>query len=90
MTGAGQKEAQMGTGEQACDFLEKLLDGAGVEWVALGSVTTIKTGNAVNKNMIAANPGDYPVINSGKEPLGFINCGSSPNVVGKYQATPFG
>jgi len=54
-------------------FLEKLLDGVAVEWKALGSVTTIKTGQSVNKQMISTNPGDYPVINSGREPLGFIN-----------------
>ena len=53
-------------------FLEKLLDGVDVEWKALGLVTTIKTGQSVNKQMISANPGEYPVINSGREPLGFI------------------
>lgn len=55
------------------NFLEKLLDGAEVGWRALGSVTAIKTGPSVNKQMISDNPGDYPVINSGREPLGFIN-----------------
>ena len=55
------------------NFLEMLLDSVAVEWKALGSVTTIKTGQSVNKQMISANPGDYPVINSGREPLGFIN-----------------
>lgn len=55
------------------NFMEKLLDGVGVEWKALGEVTTIKTGQSVNKEMISANPGEYPVINSGREPLGFIN-----------------
>ena len=54
-------------------FLEKLLDGADVAWVPLGDVTTIKTGQSVNKNKIANNPGPYPVINSGREPLGFID-----------------
>ena len=54
-------------------FMEKLLDGVGVEWKALGEVTTIKTGQSVNKQMISATPGEYPVINSGREPLGFIN-----------------
>ena len=44
-----------------------------VEWMPLGVITTIKTGQSVNKQMISANPGDYPVINSGREPLGFIN-----------------
>lgn len=60
-------------------FLEKLLDSAEVEWVPLGYVTTIKTGKAVNKNMIAENPGDYPVINSGREPLGFIDKWNTDN-----------
>lgn len=54
-------------------FLEKLLDGAEVEWKPLGKVTDIKTGQTVSKNIIAQNPGIYPVINSGREPLGFIN-----------------
>lgn len=44
-----------------------------VEWKALGSVTKIKTGQSVNKTMIAENPGHYPVINSGREPLGFLD-----------------
>ena len=54
-------------------FLEKLLDGAEVKWKPLGRVTDIKTGQSVSKNIIAQNPGIYPVINSGREPLGFIN-----------------
>ena len=54
-------------------FLEKLLDGAEVKWKPLGKVTDIKTGQSVSKNIIAQNPGIYPVINSGREPLGFIN-----------------
>jgi type I restriction enzyme S subunit len=44
-----------------------------VEWKPLGELTNIKTGQAVNKQMISANPGVYAVINSGKDPLGFIN-----------------
>lgn len=54
-------------------FMEELLDGVEVEWKALGAVTGIKTGRSVNKQIIADNPGPYPVINSGREPLGFIN-----------------
>ncbi|MFT8558841.1 MAG: restriction endonuclease subunit S, partial [Acetobacter sp.] len=54
-------------------FLEKLLDGAEVVWKPLGELTTVKTGQPVNKNLIATNPGPYPVINSGREPLGFID-----------------
>ncbi|SMC37210.1 Type I restriction modification DNA specificity domain-containing protein [Fulvimarina manganoxydans] len=57
----------------AAGFLEKLLGGADVAWVPLGELTTVKTGQLVNKNLIATNPGPYPVINSGREPLGFID-----------------
>ncbi len=38
MNGVVQKKPQMGRDEHGCDFLEKLLDGAEVEWVALGDV----------------------------------------------------
>lgn len=55
------------------NFMENLLDGVECQWKALGAVTTIKTGPSVNKQIISANPGEYPVINSGREPLGFIN-----------------
>lgn len=45
----------------------------GVEWKTLGEVCEIKTGQAVNKIDISQNPGEFPVINSGREPLGFID-----------------
>ena len=54
-------------------YLEKLLDGVDVEWLSLGSIAVIKTGQSVNKKMISDNPGKYPVINSGRAPLGFID-----------------
>ncbi|MBN6077339.1 restriction endonuclease subunit S [Aggregatibacter actinomycetemcomitans] len=54
-------------------FLDKLLDGAEVKWKPLGKITDIKTGQPVSKHSISQNPGIYPVINSGREPLGFIN-----------------
>ena len=55
------------------NFLTKLIDGAEVEWKPLGTLTKIKTGQSVNKQMINDNPGQYPVINSGRDPLGFID-----------------
>ena len=61
------------------NFLEKLLDGLTVEWRDLGSITKIKTGQAVSKEIISNNPGNFPVINSGKEPLGFINQWNTDN-----------
>lgn len=52
----------------------KLLDRVNkVKWEPLGKLTSIKTGQSVSKNSISQNPGIYPVINSGREPLGFIN-----------------
>ncbi|WP_218689870.1 restriction endonuclease subunit S [Psychrobacter sp. BF1] len=61
------------------NYLEKLLDGEIVEWIALGDVTLIKTGQAVSKQAISTNPGQYPVINSGREPLGFIDKWNTDN-----------
>ncbi|QMT34154.1 restriction endonuclease subunit S [Conchiformibius steedae DSM 2580] len=55
------------------NYLEKLLDGQTVEWKALGEIAIIKTGQAISKQKISDNVGDYPVINSGREPLGYIN-----------------
>ncbi|MGI6905782.1 restriction endonuclease subunit S [Leclercia adecarboxylata] len=60
-------------------YLEKLLDGVEVEWLELGDITVIKTGQSVNKNLISDNPGVYPVINSGREPLGFIDAWNTDN-----------
>lgn len=60
-------------------FIERLLDGVEVEWLPLGSVTKIKTGSSVSKKKIEQNPGEYPVINSGRDPLGFINEYNSEN-----------
>ncbi|WP_419692718.1 restriction endonuclease subunit S [Mannheimia haemolytica] len=54
-------------------IIEKLLNGAEVEWKPLGEVAVIKTGQSISKSIISNNIGNYPVINSGKEPLGYIN-----------------
>ena len=50
-----------------------------VEWKTLGDICVIKTGQPVNKRVISDNPGEYPVINSGREPLGFINKWNTDN-----------
>ena len=39
---------------------------------ALASVARVSTGAAVSKAAIDSNPGPYPVINSGRDPLGYI------------------
>ena len=60
-------------------YIEKLLQGVEVEWKKLGEVCSIKTGKAVSKQAISENIGKYPVINSGREPLGFINIWNTEN-----------
>lgn len=60
-------------------YLEKLLQGQAVEWVTLGEVANIKTGQAISKSQILDNVGIYPVINSGREPLGYINTWNTEN-----------
>jgi type I restriction enzyme S subunit len=50
-----------------------------VEWKTLGEITRIRTGQPINKTMIAANPGKYPVINSGREPLGYFDQWNTDN-----------
>ena len=55
------------------NFIDELLKDEKVEWKKLGEVCEIKTGQPVSKNMISNNNGIYPVINSGREPLGYIN-----------------
>ena len=62
-------------------YRDKLLsfeDGE-VEWLDLDTLTKIKTGQSVNKQMISDNPGEYAVINSGREPLGFIDLWNTDN-----------
>ncbi|TWS97386.1 restriction endonuclease subunit S [Streptococcus cuniculipharyngis] len=55
------------------DKMIKELCPDGVEWKALGEVCVVKTGQSVNKTFIQNNSGAYPVINSGKEPLGYVD-----------------
>lgn len=45
----------------------------GVVWKELGEICVVKTGRQINKTFIQNNLGRYPVVNSGKEPLGFVN-----------------
>ncbi|EET77860.1 restriction endonuclease subunit S [Corynebacterium tuberculostearicum] len=54
----------------------------GVEYVKLGDVATVKAGSSVSKQKIAESAGIYPVINSGREPLGFIAEFNSTDPIG--------
>lgn len=47
--------------------------------VSLGEIADIKSGESISKKIIQSHPGKYPVINSGKKPLGFINSFNTDN-----------
>ncbi|MDO4871728.1 MAG: restriction endonuclease subunit S, partial [Candidatus Saccharibacteria bacterium] len=53
------------------DDLIKELCPDGVEAKELGDIAIVKTGQTINKAMIQNSPGGYPVVNSGKDPLGY-------------------
>ena len=59
--------------------IDELLKGEKVKWKKLGDICHIKTGQSINKNKIENNKGIYPVINSGKDPLGYINMWNTDN-----------
>ena len=59
--------------------IEELLKNEKVEWKKLGDVCEIKTGQTISKNFISNNLGEFPVINSGKEPLGYVNLWNTEN-----------
>src|SRR5699024_220247 len=66
-------------------FREQLLnfdESDDVEYVKLGDVATVKAGSSVSKQKIAESAGVYPVINSGREPLGFIAEFNSTDPIG--------
>ncbi len=68
--------------DQLLSFQEgttKSTKGFEIEWKTLGEIVIIKTGASVSKDLIAANPGNFPVINSGREPLGYINQWNTEN-----------
>ena len=58
---------------------DELLKNEKVEWKKLGETCEIKTGQAVSKSFIYRNKGEFPVINSGKEPLGYVNTWNTEN-----------
>ena len=50
-----------------------------IEWKELGEVCDVKAGKNINKTFIQNNLGNFPVINSGREPLGYINIFNTEN-----------
>lgn len=63
-----------GREKQFQNVLWSLIESVGPAKVeTLGSISKINTGQAMSKKEIEANPGEYPVVNSGIEPLGYIS-----------------
>lgn len=58
-------------------YLEKLLDGAEVEWKALEDVTSVLRGKRLTKNLLSAEE-KFPVFHGGLEPLGYYNKSNRP------------
>ncbi|ANV88794.1 hypothetical protein AWQ22_11295 [Picosynechococcus sp. PCC 7117] len=46
------------------NFLERLLDGAAVEWKPLGNIATLQRGRVMSKGYLVNNAGSYPVFSS--------------------------
>lgn len=59
--------------------IEELLKNEKVEWKKLGEVCEIKAGQTISKSFISKNAGEYPVVNSGKEHLGYVNKWNTEN-----------
>ena len=53
-------------------FIERLLDGAEVEWKPLGEVITLEKGKQLNKSLLTES-GEYPAYNGGVTYSGFVN-----------------
>ena len=53
-------------------FIERLLDGAEVEWKPLGEVAQIKRGQRVTKIELSSDK-EYPVYSGGVKPMGYYN-----------------
>lgn len=68
------EEEIAGREKQLQNVLWSLMESVDIAKVeTLGSISGINTGQAMSKKEIEANPGEYPVINSGIEPLGYIS-----------------
>ena len=52
-------------------FIERLLEGAEVEWKPLGEVAEFKRGTSITKN--TSTEGKYPVISGGQQPAYYVD-----------------
>jgi type I restriction enzyme S subunit len=62
---------------QPSTFMEKLLDGAEVEWVPLGEVSNVLRGKRLTKKQLS-DAEVFPVFHGGLEPLGYYDQSNRP------------
>ena len=60
------------------NFMEKLLDGVGVGWKALGEVSNVLCGKRLTKNQLSDSE-QFPVFHGGLDPLGYYGQGNRPS-----------
>ncbi|WP_028358213.1 restriction endonuclease subunit S [Brackiella oedipodis] len=65
-------------------YLEKLLDGAEVEWLPLGDVANLRRGRVLSKTYIVDNAGIYPVYSSQTAKEGQIGAINTYDFDGEY------
>ena len=68
----------------AARFLERLLDGAEVEWKTLGEIAVLQRGRVMSKVYLAENAGEYPVYSSQTANEGQIGKITSFDFDGEY------
>ena len=79
----GVPEGRGGT-KSPSRFLDKLLDGVDVEWVALGEIATLRRGRVMSKGYLVDNAGNFPVYSSQTERNGMIGKINTFDFDGEY------
>ena len=68
----------------AVGFLERLLDGAAIEWKPLGEIAILRRGRVMSKSYFVENSGEYPVYSSQTARNGMIGKVDSFDYDGEY------
>ncbi|ENL6071965.1 restriction endonuclease subunit S [Vibrio cholerae] len=66
------------------NYLEKLLDGVGTEWQALGDLVTLRRGRVMSKGFLSENTGIFPVYSSQTANDGMIGSIDTYDFDGEY------
>ncbi|WP_222860013.1 restriction endonuclease subunit S, partial [Vibrio cholerae] len=66
------------------NYLEKLLEGVGTEWQALGDLVTLRRGRVMSKGFLSENTGIFPVYSSQTANDGMIGSIDTYDFDGEY------